>query len=93
MDFDTDFNGMRFRALAGLRYEKSDIVAASLQKVPTSVTWANPTEFFTNYANNPTYSNVHAAYDEFLPSLDTSLQVRPMCCCGRPTARPSPVPI
>ena len=77
MDFDTDFDGMRFKALAGLRFERSDVVAASLQKVPTSVTWANPTEFFTNYANNPTYSNVHAAYDEFLPSLDTSLQVRP----------------
>ncbi len=77
MDFDTDFDGMRFRALAGLRYEKSDVNAASLQKVPTSITWANPTEFFTNYANNPTYSAVHAAYSEFLPSLDTSLQVRP----------------
>lgn len=77
MDFDTDFDGMRFRALAGLRYEKSDVNAASLQKVPTSVTWANPTEFFTNYAANATYSDVHASYSEFLPSLDTSLQVRP----------------
>ena len=77
MDFDTDFDGMRFKALAGLRYEKSDIKAQSLQKVPTSITWANPTEFFTNYANDPTFSDVHASYDEFLPSLDTSLQVRP----------------
>ena len=77
MDFDTDFNGMEFKALAGLRYERSDVKAASLQKVPTSITWVNPTEFFTNYAANATYSDVHAAYDEFLPSLDTSLQVLP----------------
>ena len=77
LNFDTDFDGMQFKALAGLRYEKSDIKAVSLQNVPTSVTWANATEFFTNYAANATYSDLHASYDEFLPSLDTSLQVRP----------------
>ena len=77
MDFDTMFNGMRFRALAGLRYEHSSITANSLQKVPTSITWENPTEFSTNYAANATYSDLHSSYDEFLPSLDTSLQVLP----------------
>ena len=77
MDFDTMFNGMRFRALAGLRYEHSSVTANSLQKVPTSITWENPTEFSTNYAANATYSDVHSSYDEFLPSLDTSLQVLP----------------
>jgi TonB-dependent receptor len=76
-DFDTDFNGMRFKALAGMRYEKSNVTANSLQKVPTSVVWVNPTEFDTTYATNATYSNVTSSYDEFLPSLDTSLQVLP----------------
>jgi len=75
--FDQDLGGMRFKALAGLRYEKSDVTAQSLQKVPTSITWVNPTEFFTNYAANATYSDVKASYHEFLPSLDTSLQVLP----------------
>jgi TonB-dependent receptor len=77
MDFDSEFDGMRFRALAGLRYEHSSVIAQSLQKVPTSIQWNNPTEFSTNYAANATYSSVHASYDEFLPSLDTSLQVLP----------------
>jgi TonB-dependent receptor len=77
MDFDTVFDGMRFRALAGLRYEKSTVTAQSLQKVPTSIQWNNPTEFSTNYAANATYSDVRSAYSEFLPSLDTSLQVLP----------------
>jgi TonB-dependent receptor len=77
MDFDTDFDGMRFRALAGLRYERSDVTAQSLQKIPTSIQWNNPTEFSTNFAANATYSDVHSSYDEFLPSLDTSLQVLP----------------
>ncbi len=77
MDFDTDFDGMRFRALAGLRYERSTVTAQSLQKIPTTIQWNNPTEFSTNYAADATYSSVRAAYDEFLPSLDTSLQVLP----------------
>jgi TonB-dependent receptor len=77
LDFDTDFNGMRFRTLAGLRYEHSSVVANSLQKVPTSISWVNPTEFDTNYAANATYSDVHESYSEFLPSIDTSLQVLP----------------
>jgi len=76
-EFETEFNDMPFKALAGLRYEKSDVTASSLQKVPTSVTWVNPTEFDTQYAANATYSSVGSSYDEFLPSLDTSLQVRP----------------
>ncbi len=89
MDFDTMFNGMRFRALAGLRYEHSSVTANSLQKVPTSITWENPTEFSTNYAANATYSDVHSSYDEFLPSLDTSLQVLPDVLLRASTARPS----
>jgi TonB-dependent receptor len=77
MNFDTTFDGMRFRALAGVRYEKSTVTAQSLEKVPTSIQWNNPTEFSTNYAPNATYSDVRSSYSEFLPSLDLSLQVLP----------------
>ncbi|HTM80531.1 TonB-dependent receptor [Asticcacaulis sp.] len=74
-DFDTDFNGMRFRALAGLRYEQTNVTANSLEQKPVSVEWVNPTEFFTRYAADPAFSNIEKSYNEFLPSLDTSLQV------------------
>jgi TonB-dependent receptor len=77
VDFDKTFDGMRFRALAGLRYEKSTVTAQSLQKVPTSIQWNNATEFSTNFASNATYSDIRSSYHEFLPSLDTSLQVLP----------------
>jgi TonB-dependent receptor len=53
------------------------VTAQSLQKVPTSIQWNNPTEFSTNFASNATYSHIRTSYDEFLPSLDTSLQVLP----------------
>ena len=76
-DFDTDFNGMRFRALAGIRYERTQVVARSLQQLPTAVSWDNPTEFHTLFAANPTFSHVGKSYNEFLPSIDTSLQVLP----------------
>ena len=76
-DFSTDFNGMPFKALAGIRYEKTNVTANSLQQVPTSVVWENPTEFETLYAANATYSDVTASYGEFLPNLDLSLQVLP----------------
>ena len=74
-DFSTDFNGMPFKAVAGMRYEKTNVTANSLQKVPTSVVWVNPTEFDTTYAANATFSDVTSSYGEFLPNLDTSLQV------------------
>jgi TonB-dependent receptor len=77
MDFDTTFDGMRFRALAGIRYEKSTVTAQSLQKVPTSIQWNNPTEFGTNFAADATYSDIKSSYSEFLPNLDLSLQVLP----------------
>ena len=77
MDFSTTFDGMPFKALAGVRYEKSTVTAQSLQKVPTSIQWNNPTEFSTNYAANASYSDIKTSYSEFLPSLDTSLEVLP----------------
>jgi TonB-dependent receptor len=77
MDFDTTFDGMRFRALAGIRYEKSTVTAQSLQKVPTSIQWNNPTEFGTNFAPTATFSDIKSSYSEYLPNLDLSLQVLP----------------
>jgi TonB-dependent receptor len=77
MDFDTTFDGMRFKALAGVRYEKSTVTAQSLQNVPVSISWNNPTEFSTNYAASATYSDIKTSYSEFLPNLDLSLQVLP----------------
>ncbi|ESQ85787.1 hypothetical protein AEAC466_01020 [Asticcacaulis sp. AC466] len=74
-NFDTDFNGMRFRALAGLRYEQTDVTANSLEQRPVSVEWVNPTEFFTRFAADPSFSDIKKSYNEFLPSLDTSLQI------------------
>ena len=75
LDWDTDFNGMRFKSLMGLRYENTSVTAKSLEQVPVSVTWQNPTEFYTQYSPTLAYSDVKKKYDEILPSIDTSLAV------------------
>ncbi len=48
MDFDTDFDGMRFRALAGMRYEKSTVTAKVCRRCRPPFTGTIPTEFVTN---------------------------------------------
>ena len=78
MDFDTMINGMRFRTLAGVRYERSTVTARSLQKVPTVESLEQPDRFSTIFAANQSYrERAPPAYSEFLPSIDTSLQVLP----------------
>lgn len=73
--FDGDFNGMRFKAQAGLRYEHTTTRASSLQETPVSVTWNNPTEFQTQFTPGAQFTTVSRSYNDFLPSIDTSLQV------------------
>ena len=75
LNFDTSFNGMRFKAQSGLRYETTDVTARSLQQVPDYVEWVNPTEFFTRYKSGSEFSKVKSKYSEFLPSVDASLDI------------------
>lgn len=75
MQFDTDFNGMRFKAQAGLRYEHTSVTSASLQNTPVSVTWNNPTEFQTQFLPGSQVYTAGSSYNDFLPSLDASLQI------------------
>ena len=49
----------------------------SLQKVPTSITWDNPDRVHHELRGQRDLQRRHSSYDEFLPSLDTSLQVLP----------------
>lgn len=73
--FDADFNGMRFKAQAGLRYEHTNTTASSLQQTAISVTWNNPTEFQTQFTPGAQFYTVAKSYDDFLPSIDASLQI------------------
>jgi TonB-dependent receptor len=77
MQFDADFNGMRFKAQVGLRYEHTSSTSASLQNTPVSVTWNNPTEFQTQFLPGSQVYTAGNSYDNFLPAIDASLQITP----------------
>jgi TonB-dependent receptor len=77
MQFDTEFNGMRFKAQAGVRYEHTSVTSASLQNTPVSVTWNNPTEFQTQFLPGSQIHTAGSSYNDFLPAIDASLQITP----------------
>jgi len=75
MQFDGDFNGMRFKAQAGMRYEHTSVSSASLQQTPLTVTWNNPTEFQTQFLPGAQVYTAGSSYNDFLPAIDMSLQI------------------
>ena len=77
LQFDSEFNGMRVRAQAGVRYEHTKVTSASLQNTPVSVTWNNPTEFQTQFLPGSQIYTAGSSYNNFLPAMDVSLQITP----------------
>lgn len=75
-NFAEDFNGMPFRAVAGVRYEHTETSGGTLGFPPAYLTWISSTEL--RAANDPTEQlfELSGEYDVFLPQLDTSLEVR-----------------
>ena len=73
----TDFNGIPVSAVGGIRYEKTDITASSLQVETTAITWINPGEWsVVRDEANPVFSDVRADYTKWLPNLDVAFEVR-----------------
>ncbi|QUD89801.1 TonB-dependent receptor [Phenylobacterium montanum] len=77
MNLATEFNGMPFKALVGTRFEHTETTAKSLVQVPTAITQTSASEYQTVFGGGTSFSNIRKSYDEFLPSLDMSLGVRP----------------
>ncbi len=76
MAFGAHILGRRLKGLIGLRYENTQVVANSLEQIPTAISWDNPTEFHTIYASNSGYSNIRKSYHELLPSIDLTYNLR-----------------
>jgi TonB-dependent receptor len=74
MNFDLDLFDRPLKMTTGLRYEQVDVTAQSLQKIATAISWDNPTEWHTLYANSATFSKVKAHNYEFLPNIDISYE-------------------
>ena len=75
MDWDTEFNGMPFRANTGFRFENTDVTGQSLDFVLEELGWQSQTELSRHFADEQSFTNIEANYKSFLPNLDASLEV------------------
>lgn len=75
-NFDTEFNDMPFRAVAGVRYESTEVNGGTLGFPPANLTWASSTELRPIPSEEQQFFTLAGEYDVFLPQLDTSLEVR-----------------
>jgi len=75
INFEDQFNGMPFRATAGVRYETTETTGVSSGPVYDSLTWISNTELRAASAGNSDQT-LSGEYDVWLPAIDTSLEVR-----------------
>jgi len=75
VNIDSEFNEMPLSIVAGIRYEKTDVAASSMQQEAEALIWLNPTEWQTQFSDDFSFSNETHNYSEFLPNLDISLEV------------------
>ena len=74
-DFETDFNGMPFNAVTGVRWEGTEVTVNSLSTLTQALRWDTPTELALVPDAEASYTDNKSRYNVFLPSLDSSLEV------------------
>ncbi len=70
---DGDVGDMPMQIVVGLRYEETDVKSSSVQSVPIAKDWASDNDFNTRFGPNPEAVSQDFDYDNFLPSIDVSL--------------------
>ncbi|WP_295803397.1 TonB-dependent receptor [uncultured Microbulbifer sp.] len=69
--------GMATNIMTGLRYETTDVKSSSLQQIPRYLLWMDNNDFNTTYADGESVLiSADSSYDNLLPSLDVSLDIR-----------------
>ncbi len=75
VNLESEFNGMAITAVAGVRYEETDVSASSLERMPQTVTWQGPTEWVTDFTPGADFTDVGEDYKLWLPHLDISVDI------------------
>ena len=75
-DFATEFNGMPVKANAGVRYEKTDVNAYSVQQGVTGLNFRHGQELQVIYDGVAARQELKGSYSEILPNLDVNMSVR-----------------
>ncbi len=74
-DLQSDFNDMPLNIIAGVRYEKTEVIANSKQILPQYILWRNATEWSTVLSSEADFTAEKREYSEFLPSIDIDLEI------------------
>ncbi len=92
LNFETDFHGMPFRAVVGVRYEDSKTTSRGQEVPATEIVWVGGNEFQYRFADEPSLREGKGSNEYWLPSLDMSLEFREgligRMSVGRSLARP-----
>ena len=92
MNFAADFNGRPFKAVAGFRYEGTKTTGSTLGFQPRALTYISPSELRPANSTTQQLYSLKGKYDEWLPAMDTSLELRKNLIArlsyGRSLARP-----
>lgn len=74
-DFQTEIHDMPFNALAGVRYEHTNVTGTTLQNSPEAMVFVSPTEFRPQMTAEAVSYSLDSEYDVWLPSFDTNLEI------------------
>ncbi|MEQ8205189.1 MAG: TonB-dependent receptor [Woeseia sp.] len=72
---DGEVSGMPMQVVVGLRYEDTSVESTSLQSVPLFKNWTSDNDFGTVFSPEVQAVQQSFDYDNFLPSIDVSLDV------------------
>ncbi|RJE77134.1 TonB-dependent receptor [Pseudoalteromonas sp. MSK9-3] len=73
MTFDVD--DMPLNVLVGLRYEKTEVTSAGLERPAVSMEWVNGNEWEYVYATDQSFSQGEGETEELLPSVDIDYEI------------------
>lgn len=74
-DFETEFNGMDVDLNVGVRYEKTDVTAFTVQEGISALNYRNVEELEIIFDGTPAAQNVDGSYTRILPNFDFALNV------------------
>jgi iron complex outermembrane recepter protein len=71
----SEFNGMPFNAILGLRYEDTSIRSKGLERAQPTIVWVGGNEFAYQFADGNAFREGDGDNEFWLPSLDVDLDV------------------
>lgn len=76
-DFESEFNGMDFKANVGMRYENTDVSSYTVANPVVGFNWISDLEMSKIFANDAVSNELTGDYKYYLPNMDFSLNIRP----------------